>query len=593
VTNRLSQARSAYLREHGGQPVDWYPWGEEAFALAKALDKPILLSIGYKACHWCQVMARESFSDPAIAALMNDGFVNIKVDREERPDINQLCQAAHRILRHGHGGWPLTIFLSPHSVPFYSGTYFPREAQMAQAAFGDILGSVSAVWTDKRDALARQDQALLERLTTERAHIQEDVGLDDSADRQALQQLSVAFDALHGGFGGAPKFPHPTDLSYLLTQAQAGDESAGHMVRHSLRKMAEGGLFDQIGGGFFRYSTDARWLIPHYEKMLCDNALLIELYAKAYACTDERLFAQVVDQTVNWLHREMRHADGGFLASLPADDQQGQEGGVYTWDREALRTALVPMEWDVCSAHWGLIDTANAAGGKWHLHVARSLDGLARTLDRPVKLLEDVVVNARAKLLTERGKRAMAPSDDLVLTSWTALTITALARAGTLCQQPEWTALARQTLDHLRATCWTADGRLLSLPHQDGFLDDHAFLLEALLAVHAADPRAGDIGFAHILADTLLGRFEDSHEGGFFFTPHDAPPLFFRMKPGMDTATPSGNGTAALALIALNKLAPQSRYLVSAARCVQAFAVAVRQDPASHTRLLEAARALR
>lgn len=561
--------------------------------MAKALDKPILLSIGYNACHWCHVMAKESFDDPAIARMMNEGFINIKVDREERPDIDQLYQTAHRILRRSHGGWPLTIFLSPEGVPFYSGTYFPREPQMEQAAFGDILSSVSSVWLDKRDALSRQDQALIERLQAERARIHEGVTLDAQVDKQAMQQLTVAFDALHGGFGGAPKFPHPTDLAYLMNQAQAGDESARHMVLYTLRKMAEGGLFDQIGGGFFRYSTDERWGIPHYEKMLCDNALLLELYARAYAWTDERLYAQVSDQTVNWLHRDMRQDGGGFLATLPADDRKGTEGGYYTWDREDLRAALVPMEWDVCSAHWGLIDPANAGEGKWHLHIARGVDALAQTLDRPTKLVEEFIANARGKLLTERGKRSMAQADDLVLTSWTALMVTALARAGALCHQPEWIALARQTLDQLRATRWTVDGRLLSLPHQDGFLADHAFMLEAVLAVHAVAPAAEDISFAHILADTLLGRFEDSEGGGFYATPHDAPSLFFRMKPGLDTATPSGNGSAALALIALNKVAPQARYLVAAARCVQAFAALVRQDPASHTRLLSAAAALR
>lgn len=593
MTNRLSQAQSAYLRAHAEQPVDWYPWDEEAFALAQAQDKPILLSIGYRACHWCHVMAKESFSDPATAQLMNEGFINIKVDREERPDIDQLYQAAHRILRRGNGGWPLTIFLSPQGIPFYSGTYFPREAQMEQAAFGDILGSVSTVWHDKRDALSRQDQALLERLTAERAEIKDELVLDASADKLALQQLTVAFDALYGGFCGAPKFPHPTDLSYLLNQGLSGDESARHMALYSLRKMAEGGLYDQIGGGFFRYSTDARWQIPHYEKMLCDNALLIELYARAYACTDDPLFAQVVDQTVNWLHRDMRQEGGGFIASQPADDKKGQEGGYYTWDREALRTTLIPMEWDICSAHWGLIDPPNAGEGKWHLHVARDLDKLAGMLERPSKLVAELLATAKNKLLSARSQRAMGESDDLVLTSWTALAITALARAGALCQQADWIALARQTLDHLRATRWTAEGRLLSLPHQDGFLDDHAFLLEAVLAVHAVDPKPDDIGFAHVLADTLLGRFEDSQSGGFFFTPLDTPALFFRQKPGMDTATPSGNGTAALALITLNKLAPQQRYLMSAARCVQAFASLVKQDPASHTRLLEAAAALR
>lgn len=593
MSNRLTQETSAYLLAHAEQPVDWYPWGEEALAKARELDKPILLSIGYNACHWCHVMARESFSDPATAQLMNEGFVNIKVDREERPDLDQLYQAAHTILRRSGGGWPLTIFLSPQGIPFYSGTYFPREPQMEQPALHDILASVSTVWSDKRETLARQDQALLDRLNAELARPHEGVLMDASVDAQALQQLTVAFDATHGGFGGAPKFPHPTDLAFLLAKGQAGDDSARHIALHTLRKMAQGGLFDQVGGGFFRYSVDTRWDVPHFEKMLCDNALLIELYAQAYALTDEPLFARVVDQTVAWLDREMRHPQGGFRASQAADDQQGREGGDYTWEREAIRSALKPMEWDVCSAHWGLIDPPNVEGSRWHLKIARPAEDLARLLDRPLKLVDEFIVATRERLLLERQKRQHAGGDDTVLTSWTALMVTALARSGKLCQQQPWIDLARQTLDFLCQTRWTEQGQLWRQAGQVGYLDDHAFLLEALLAVHAADPQPQDIGFAHVLADTLLHRFEDASEGGFYFTPSDAPALFFRMKPGIDTATPSGNGTAALALIALNKLAPQSRYVTAAARCVQAFALSARKDPASHTRLLQAAAALR
>lgn len=593
MSNRLSQAHSAYLLAHADQAVDWYPWGEEALTLARQTGKPILLSIGYNACHWCHVMARESFSDPATAQLMNEGFINIKVDREERPDLDQLYQSAHSILRRGGGGWPLTIFLSPQGVPFYSGTYFPREAQMERPALRDILASVSMVWRDKREALARQDQALIERLQADLAQAHEGVGIDASVDAQALQQLTVAFDAEHGGFGAAPKFPHPTDLAFLLQKGREGDEAARHMALDSLRKMALGGLFDQIGGGFFRYSVDARWAVPHFEKMLCDNALLLDLYAQAYAMTDDALFARVVDQTVGWLVREMPHTEGGFLASQPADDACGVEGGAYTWERETLREALTPMEWDVCSAHWGLIDPANVGKAHWHLRVARSSDTLARLLDRPVKLVDDVVLTARNKLLGKRGQRKTVKADEQVLTSWTALMVTALARAGTLCHQPEWVKLARQTLSFLQSTRWTAEGQLLSLPHQIGFLDDHAFLLEAVLAVHHADPQPDDLAFAHVLADTLIARFEDTSHGGFFFTSHDAPALFSRLKPGQDTAAPSGNGTAALALIALNQLAPQSRYVSAAAHCVQAFAMQARRDPASHTRLLLAAAAWR
>jgi uncharacterized protein YyaL (SSP411 family) len=593
LPNALANATSAYLLAHAEQPVDWHPWGPEAFALASATGKPILLSIGYQACHWCHVMAHESFADEATAQLMNQGFVNIKVDREELPEVDQLYQTAHAILRRQGGGWPLTIFLSPQGVPFYSGTYFPREAQPNLPALRDILTTVSTVWQDQREALARQDQALLERLQADSARAQEGVAISAKTAQDAVQQLSVAFDTAHGGFGAAPKFPHPTDLAFLLDRGRQGDDTAQHLALFTLRKMAEGGLFDQIGGGFYRYSTDARWDVPHFEKMLCDNALLLTLYAQAYAMTDEPLFARTADLIVAWLVREMKHPDGGFRASQSADDGKGQEGGAYTWDREVLRQALTPMEWDVCSAHWGLIDPANVAG-RWHLRVARPLSDMARLLERPEKMLQDLVDGARAKLLTAREARELAAPDPLAPTRSNALMVSALAQAGHLCQQTEWVQLARDTLSHLQASRWTAGGELLSLPHlpQTGGLEDHAFLLEAVLALHAVAPQADDVTFAHVLANTLISRFEDSEDGGFYATAHDAAALFFRLKPGLDAAMPSGNGSAAWAMITLNRVAPQPSYLLAASRCVKAFARTVIADPASHTRLLQAALSL-
>ena len=594
MPNALAQATSAYLLAHAEQPVDWHPWGPEALALAQARGKPILLSIGYQACHWCHVMAHESFSDPATAQLMNDGFVNIKVDREELPEVDQLYQTAHAILRRQGGGWPLTIFLSPQGVPFYSGTYFPREAQPHLPAFGDILTTVSTVWQDQREALARQDEALLARLNEDTARAQEGASITAKIAQDAVQQLSVAFDTEHGGFGAAPKFPHPTDLAFLLDRGRQGDDTAQHLALFTLRKMAEGGLFDQVGGGFYRYSTDARWAVPHFEKMLCDNALLLTLYAQAYAMTDDPLFARVADLTVGWLEREMKHPDGGLRASQAADDAKGLEGGAYTWERELLRQSLTPMEWDVCSAHWGLIDPANVEG-RWHLHVARPVSELARLLDRPEKMLQELIDGARAKLLTARAERELATPDPLAPTRSNALMVAALAQAGHLCQQAEWIQLGREVFTHLQQTRWTPEGQLLSLPHltaQPGGLEDHAFLLEAVLALYAAAPQDGDLTFAHVLANTLLARFEDSTDGGFYATAHDAAPLFFRLKPGLDAATPSGNGSAALGLLALNRLAPQPAYLLAASRCAKAFARTVQADPASHTRLLMAGLAL-
>jgi uncharacterized protein YyaL (SSP411 family) len=600
MTNRLASEQSAYLLQHANQPVDWYPWGPEALVLAKRLDKPILLSIGYAACHWCHVMARESFSDPAIAALINEGFVSIKVDREERPDIDAVYQLAHQVLRRSGGGWPLTIFLSPQGMPFYSGTYFPAAAPEGQASFAHVLGSVSTVWSEQRLALARQDQALRLALAASQPKADGSALPDAALHSQASQQLATAFDAKHGGFGAAPKFAHPSDLGFLLHRGtHEGDAKARDMALHTLRKMAEGGVYDQIGGGFFRYSVDAQWQIPHFEKMLCDNGILLALYADALALTGEPLFARVIEDTVAWALREMQADSGGFYASQAADDPQGREGHFYVWQSEPLRLALAPQEWDVCAAHWGLVDSPNFEAQYWHLHIARSADKLAAMLQRPQGLIDEFIHSARGKLLELRSQRDQPERDSKVLTGWSALMITGLTRAAVVCQRPDWLKTARSTLDFLRRRRWTDDGRssgrLQTLPGHDAFLDDHAFLLEATLALHQADPQPTDLPFAHSLAQAMLAQFEDRDAGGFYFTRHDAPALIHRLKTGIDSALPSGNGVATQALLHLSEHsspAQQTQYRKAAERCLRVFASTVQADPASHCRLLQAAQTL-
>ena len=597
MSNRLASQPSAYLLQHAEQPVDWYPWGDEALALARRQGKPILLSIGYAACHWCHVMAAESFSDPATAALMNEGFVNIKVDREERPDLDAVYQMAHQLLRRTGGGWPLTIFLSPQGVPFYSGTYFPADAPEGQATFRGVLGSVSAVWRDQRPALARQDQALLAALAASAPRRDDAAVLSAAVRDQALQQLATAFDPAQGGFGAAPKFAHPGDLAFLLRRARdEGDAPAREMALLTLRKMAEGGLYDQIGGGFFRYSVDAQWRIPHFEKMLCDNGVLLALYADALELTGEPLLRRVVEGTAAWALREMQSAAGGFHASLAAGDAQGREGRFYVWESEPLRLALSPSEWDVCAAHWGLVDAPGFEGRYWHLRVARPAGALAATLRRPQAQVEELIASAAPKLLAERDKRERPARDAKLLTGWTALMITGLARASAVCQRPEWLLAARSALRFVQAERWQDDGRtsgrLLALPGQPAFLDDHAFLLEAVLALHGADPQPGDLPFAQAVAKAMLAQFEDREAGGFFFTRHDSRALIHRLKTGVDAATPSGNGTAALALLALGERlgGPQAAaYRLAAERCVRVFAATALNDPASFPRLLQAA----
>ncbi|PZU50520.1 MAG: thioredoxin domain-containing protein [Thauera sp.] len=594
--NRLAGEAPPYLQQHAGDPVHWYPWGEAAFAEARRLDRPILLSVGYASCHWCHVMARESFADPATAAAMNEGFIAIKVDREERPDIDGLYQQALQLLRRGNGGWPLTVFLSPQGVPFYGGTYFPREASGGQIALRDVLASVSTVWTERRADLARQDEALIAALSAALPH-PTGAPLDPSVQEEAIQQLAVAFDARHGGFGGAPKFPHPTDLDFLLQlDSDIGTPSPRTMALESLRHIAEGGLFDQLGGGFFRYSVDPAWHIPHFEKMLCDSAMLLPLYANAWRASGEALFRRAAELTVDWALREMRSDDELFCSALAADDAAGREGGVYVWENAVLREVLSPIEWDLCAAHWGLIDPPGFEGKSWHLRVARSAEKLADTFDQPLAAVQAVIDGARGRLLNRRDDRERAVRDSKTPTAWNALMVKALAHAGAVFGRSDWLEAARTSFDALRAARWREDidgaDRLQSLPGIDGFLDDHAFLLDAALTLHEAVPHDGDLAFAVQLAEGMLLRFEDDARGGFFYTAHDAQPLFHRAKPALDAATPSGNGMAALALIRLARRTGNARYLGSAERCVQLFAATVRADPASHTRLLMAARGL-
>ncbi|WP_119154480.1 thioredoxin domain-containing protein [Caldimonas tepidiphila] len=593
MENRLAGETSPYLLQHAGQPVHWQPWDGEALSAARAQDKPILLSIGYSACHWCHVMAHESFEDPDTAVLMNELFVNIKVDREERPDLDQIYQAAHLMLARRAGGWPLTAFLTPDGTPFFCGTYFPPRVGRGRPAFREVLQSVATAWQEQREAILQQNEAVLE---TYARSLPRPSGsppvLDAGPQRSARERLARAYDAEHGGFGGAPKFPHPTDLAWLLRlAADEGDAGARGMALHTLGAMARGGLLDQLGGGFFRYSTDPRWEIPHFEKMLYDNGPLLALYADALALSGDACLARVVDDTAGWLLREMQHEAGGFCSSLDADSA-GEEGRFYVWTPEAVRALLTPPEWAVAEPHWGLDAAPNFEGRFWHLRVARTLPELAQRLGASEAVLADRLASARGKLLAARETRLRPGRDDKVLTSWNALAIAGLARAGAVRGRPEWLAAARRALGFVRGTLWT-DGRLLATwkdgrAHLDAYLDDHAWLLEALLALMQADFRPADPVWAGELAEALLARFEDPSDGGFFFTAHDHERLIHRPKPVHDSPLPAGNASAALALQRLGHLLGEPRYLRAAERTLELFAPSLAEHPGGQGRLLEA-----
>jgi uncharacterized protein YyaL (SSP411 family) len=562
IKNSLGGETSPYLLQHAANPVAWLPWGEEALALARAEDKPILLSIGYSACHWCHVMAHECFEDASVAAVMNRLFVNIKVDREERPDLDQIYQTAHQMLTGRPGGWPLTMFLSPDGTPFYGGTYFPREPRHGLPGFPGLCEQVAAAWRGKRREIAAQNREVLGALARMSAAPGGAAELSVAPVGVLRSLLLGSFDRDDGGFGGAPKFPHPTDLAFLLRRPD--DPQAREAALFTLRRMAAGGIHDQLGGGFCRYSVDERWEIPHFEKMLYDNGPLLGLYADAWALTGEEDFRRVAAGIAGWLEREMSAPEGAFHSSLDADSE-GEEGRFYVWDRAEVAALLGPEKSALAGRCWGLDGPPNFEGRHWHLRVA------APPSPDEAPLLEA----ARAALFAARERRVRPGCDDKILTAWNALAVEGLAHAARVCGRDDWGVAAQRAVDYLHARHWVG-GRLLATSRLGrarlpAYLDDHAFLLAALLELLQADYRAADLDFARQLANALLDRFEDREHGGFFFTAHDHETLIQRPKPAHDNALPAGNGIAARALQRLGHLLGEVRYLDAARRAIEYF----------------------
>jgi uncharacterized protein YyaL (SSP411 family) len=593
VPNRLAGQTSPYLLQHAANPVDWYPWGDEAFALARRENKPILLSIGYSACHWCHVMAHESFEDERVAGLMNDLFVNIKVDREERPDLDQIYQLAHAMLTRRSGGWPLTMFLTPDQEPFFGGTYFPKTARYGLDGFAELLPRIAAAYREQGPAIAEQNEQLKSALARTNPDPQDAAAaLPVGASDGAWAALARSFDPVHGGFGGAPKFPHPFELDFCLRRyAARGDKNALEVVAVTLARMAEGGIHDQLGGGFCRYSVDAEWTIPHFEKMLYDNAALLAVYADAWRATADPAMAHAAHGIVAWALRDMRTAEGAFCSSLDADSEH-EEGKFYVWQTAAVQALLAADEWAVARPYWGLDAPPNFEHQAWHLRVATPLAEVAGRLGIPVTTAEARLEAARAKLFAAREQRVHPGRDDKVLTSWNALFIAALARAARVFDDAAWLAAAQNTVDFVRAALWR-DGRLLATykdgrAHLNAYLDDHAYLLAALLELMQTAFRPADLNWAIEIADTLLQRFEDAANGGFFFTSHDHEALLLRAKPAHDNATPAGNGIAAQALVTLGHWLGEPRYLDAAERTVRAFARELAERPSGVASLLVA-----
>ena len=599
--NRLAAETSPYLLQHAANPVDWYPWGPEALAAARASGRPILLSIGYSACHWCHVMAHECFEDAATAAVMNALFINIKVDREERPDLDRIYQLSHQLLTRRGGGWPLTMFLTHDDQrPFFGGTYFPPVARQGLPAFAELLGRVAAYYREQQPELRAQNQALvaaLERIDDGAADIT--TTLDATPLEAARSQLEARFDGRHGGWGDAPKFPQAGSIQRLLrgwhatALTPAPDLKALYMAAFTLQHMADGGLRDQLGGGFFRYSVDAAWQLPHFEKMLSDNGALLEVYAQAALATGDEAFATVAADTAQFLIRELQSPAGGFHAALDADSD-GHEGSFYLWTREEAGAVLDPADAALCAARYGLDGPANC-GGRWHPVAARSLESLAT--DPAFGPTDPALLAARVMALTRRLRvardaRVHPGRDHKILAGWNAIAIRGLAVASRVLAREDLEIAASRALGFLREALWLG-GRLKAfwtagVVRQDASLDDHALLIDAILALQALRFRADELAWAQALADQMLERFVDTARGGFYFTADDQEPLIHRSRSFADDATPSGNAVAVQVLLRLGTLLGEERYLRAAEATLRAAWPRLQEQPLAHMALLTA-----
>ncbi|HWI05642.1 MAG TPA: thioredoxin domain-containing protein [Acidimicrobiales bacterium] len=580
--NRLADETSPYLQQHKDNPVDWYPWGDEAFERAKAEDKPILLSVGYAACHWCHVMAHESFEEDATAEVMNDLFVNVKVDREERPDVDAIYMEAVQALS-GHGGWPMTVFLTPDGRPFFGGTYFPKTARQGLPSFVQLCEAMSEVWKERRDDVLSQASELTAALgrSGQVASTGEPLPGPDAI-MTARNTLLGQFDNRWGGFGRAPKFPQP-DLLELLLRAylrDGSDDTLG-MVTVTLDAMAAGGMYDHLGGGFARYSTDTQWLVPHFEKMLTDQGLLVDVYLHAWQVTGEDRFLQVLSETIEYVRRDLRHPDGGFYSSEDADSE-GVEGKFYVWSEEEIRS-LLGSSADEAIEWWGVTPGGNFEG--------------ANILYRPVRgslKRSDGVEAARRTLFDAREKRVRPGLDDKVLTEWNGLFIAALAQAGAALGREDWLADARAGATFLLENLRRPDGRWLRA-WQGGnpgrhlaFAADYAAVVDAFTRLAEATGEARWIEEARTAADAMLELFWDDGAGGLFTNGSDAETLIIRGKDLIDNAVPSANGHGAQVLVRLGALVGEGYYTQRGEDILGLLAGLVRQHPTAFSRALAA-----
>jgi uncharacterized protein YyaL (SSP411 family) len=589
MANRLINETSPYLLQHAHNPVDWYPWGEEALQRARAENKPILLSIGYSACHWCHVMERESFEDPEIARLMNDNFVNIKVDREERPDLDTIYMEAVQAMS-GQGGWPMTVFVTPDGVPFYGGTYFPPSDRLGMPGFRRVLTSVAEAYRRAPDEIRRSAEQLRSRMG--RSLMGHEAGaLDERVAAAAYQGLAASFDARHGGFGGAPKFPQPMNLEFLLCYyKRTGEPHALEMARVTLDHMRRGGIYDQLGGGFHRYSTDDVWLVPHFEKMLYDNALLARVYLEAYQVTGDEEYRQVVEETLGYVLREMTGPEGGFYSAQDADSE-GEEGKFFIWTPREIAEVLGPGDAPLVVAYYGVTEQGNFEGRNI-LHLARPAEEVAQAHGVSPEKVRAAVERARRLLFAARERRVKPGRDEKVLTAWNGLMLRAFAEAARVLGRADYRATAEKNAAFLLATL-RRDGRLLRTykdgrARLNGYVEDYAALADGLLALYEVTFEPRWFAEARTLAEEMLRHFWDDAEGGFFNTSDDHEQLISRPKDLFDNAVPAGNSMAVDVLLRLGALTGEGRYAERAERTLQALSGVIPRAPGAFGRLLAA-----
>jgi len=590
-TNRLIHESSPYLLKHAHNPVDWYPWGPEALAKAKAENKPILLSIGYTACHWCNVMERESFENEEIARLMNENFICIKVDREERPDLDNIYMNAVQMMTR-HGGWPLTVFLTPDQVPFYGGTYFPPEDRHGMPGFRRILLAVADAYRNRSDEIKQTTEELLRELRSINRFRRSGEILTQDILNNGYWGLLRSFDNVNGGFGAQPKFPPSMSLEFLLrTYHRAHRQEALDMVELTLKRMACGGIYDHLGGGFHRYSVDAHWLVPHFEKMLYDNALLSRIYLHAYQATGNRFYRRIAEEIFDYVLRDMTDPKGGFYSTEDADSE-GEEGKFYVWTPDEIKAALGDRDGELLCHYFDVTRGGNFEHGKSILNIPRDLEKVARDAGISEDELSQVIERGRKRLFEVREKRIRPARDEKVLTAWNALMMASFAEGSRILRRDDYRQAAEHNAEFILSTL-RRDGRLLRVykdgeARLNGYLEDYAYLIDALITLYEADFDLRWFEEARKLADAMIEEFWDDTEGGLFFTGKSHEELISRTKDFFDNAIPSGNSVAAYALLKLGVLTGESEYINKATTIFRLTEQVVSRYPSGFGRMLSA-----